>query len=127
MKLMLIGKVVKGKGRGKKLGFPTANVDLLTNQNLPEFGVYAGFGYLKGKKLAAAVSFGPAYTFKEEKPVLEAHFFDTSDDLYGQEIRLELIKKVSEMEKFANADDLVKKIKNDCQLVKEILYVQRDH
>lgn len=115
------GRVVKGKSRGKGLGFPTANLALEAGQLPPDFGVYAGAAFVKGKKFKAAISYGPAKTFDESEPVLEAYLFDFDGDLYGQTMQVELFSKVGEIKKCLDAAELVKKIQDDCAKVLQYL------
>ena len=117
--MKLKGIVVKGKGRGVGLGFPTANIEL--DGPLPEFGIYAVWVYWKGTRLKGALSCGPAYTFNETKPTLEVFILDFKSDLYGQEIQIEIVKKIRDMEKFDSSEKLSEQIKKDCEEIRKIL------
>ncbi|MBI3626566.1 riboflavin kinase [Candidatus Uhrbacteria bacterium] len=116
----LIGRVIKGKGRGRMLGFPTANIELTQGQ-VQEEGVYAVWVIWQGKKYQGALSIGPAYTFGETKPTVEVFLLNFNQDLYDQTLELELVKKLRPMEKFATTQDLAEQIKKDCLEAERIL------
>ena len=77
MNVIISGKVIKGKGIGKKLGFPTVNIKLIEKI---ESGVYAGFVRFGNKDYIAGIFVGP------DKKLIEAHLIGFSGDLYGKEI-----------------------------------------
>lgn len=118
------GKVIRGFGRGRLLGFPTVNIDT-GEYKLPKCGVYA----IKGKIvdtnviLNGVANIGVRPTFGENKPLLEAHFFDFDDDLYGQNLEIELIDFIREEICFKTPSELVKQIMFDIDKAKEILGV----
>ena len=120
MKGSIKGIVIRGKGRGVGLGFPTANLKL-TNGVLPEYGIYAAWVYLNGQKMKGAVSCGPAYTFNDEEAAFEVYILNFKEDLYGKEIEVELVRKIRDMEKFVNQEALGDQIKKDVKRVDEIL------
>lgn len=121
MDKLISAKVVSGQGRGKRLGFPTANLEISPEQQLPPFGVYAGYIFWGQKKYKAAISCGPAYTFNETKPTLEAFLIDFNGDLYGQPVTLQLVAKLREMEKFGTPEALVEQMHRDCEEALKIL------
>ena len=105
------GIVVEGKKLGRKLGFPTANVQLAESL---ESGVYAGFVALEGTKNIAAIFIFP------DKPLLEAHILDFSGDLYGKNIEVELISKIRDGKKFESKDELKKQIAEDIKIIRNL-------
>lgn len=109
------GKVVLGKGLGKALGFPTANIHVDERKLLPLPGVYSGFAEIGEKKYAAAI-FVP---FKKHngKSMVEAHLFDFYSDIYGMDLLLEFHERVSDAKEFNRLEDLQKKITEDLQKV----------
>ena len=104
--IKIIGKVIKGKGEGKKLGFPTANL-ALGNDFRGESGVYAGYAYFGGKNYKSAIFIG------SERNILEAHILDFNGDLYGREMVIEIGQKIRKVMKFENSEDLKKQIARD--------------
>jgi riboflavin kinase/FMN adenylyltransferase len=108
----LIGKVIAGKGRGKILGFPTANIDY-DGYFLPKSGVYATLAHLDGKIIRSMTNIGTNPTFGGEKITLETHLFDFDESIYGKMIQLEFKSYMRGEETFPNAFDLVKAMQND--------------
>ena len=98
------GIVIQGEKKGKKLGFPTANI--IFSGKL-EDGVYAG-KVIVGKKEYKAGIFR-----NNRRNLLEAHILDFSGDLYGQAIKIEIIKKIRDTQKFKNDEELKKQITED--------------
>ena len=114
------GKVQKGKQIGKKIGFPTANIDIKNYvQACP--GVYAvkikinkSKKYLKG---IANLGFRP--TFNGKKILLEVHLFNFSGNLYNKHLTVEFLKFIRNEKKFKNSDQLKKQIINDLSVAKK--------
>jgi riboflavin kinase/FMN adenylyltransferase len=105
------GRVVHGDGVGRKLGFPTANIQL--KHNLPPLkGIYVvqvhsdGIGVLQG-----VASLGVRPTLKQDaKPVLEVHLFEFAQQIYGKHLRVEFLQKLRDEEKFPNLEALTRQI-----------------
>lgn len=116
------GLVVKGKERGKSLGFPTANVSHPANQILPLNGIYSAWAVVDGKRFASAVSTGVNPTFGDLAQVsLEAHLIDFAGDLYGKTLSVEFISRLRGETKFVTVDELKKQIAVDVQQAKALL------
>lgn len=114
----LMGRVRHGQKVGRQLGFPTANV-WLYRKKLPVSGVYAieaftAKGYYRG---VANIGLRPTLQGRVEQ--LEAHFFDFSGDLYGQQIEVVLKKKIRTEQKFASLDELQQQIQLDAAAAKQ--------
>lgn len=115
------GVVQHGDKVGRTIGFPTANVDM-GHYLRPRYGIYAIKGRLPdGRVLNGAANFGIRPTFDPPKELLEPHFFDFSEDLYGQEIEVALHKFLRGEEKFASLEALQDQMARDCALAKEVL------
>jgi len=116
--------IIKGKQLGRKLGFPTANLDpIFIDISNVESGVYAGLieiDSLNGK-FKAAVSIGLNSTFDQANFTVEAYILDFDQDIYGKKVRLELVAKIREMQKFESVDELIEQIKSDVNAVNQIL------
>jgi riboflavin kinase / FMN adenylyltransferase len=109
------GEVVRGAGRGRTIGIPTANVRPDT-EVLPKNGVYAAFATVPGQnhRWMAAVNVGTNPTFTTGHPVtVEAHLLDANIDLYGARLRLHFVARLRGEERFASADALVAQIQKD--------------
>jgi riboflavin kinase/FMN adenylyltransferase len=102
---VIAGQVIKGMGRGRTLGVPTANVQC-DDQMIPANAVYAGRCNLDGRSYPAAVNIGPAPTFDTEVPQIEAHLIGFEGDLYGRTVGVELMDWLRDQRKFAGADAL---------------------
>jgi riboflavin kinase/FMN adenylyltransferase len=116
------GEVVRGAGRGRGLGIPTANVRP-EGELLPRTGIYAGRARLPdGSQRAAAVSVGTNPTFVPggREITIEAYLLDFDGDLYGQRLRLELLARLREERRFASVDELVAQIHKDIARTREI-------
>ena len=108
------GCVVKGSGRGKSLGFPTANI-AYESDVLPPQGVYA-VRVLLGKKVFLAVAnLGGRPTFDKQvsKLYLEVHIFDFSKNIYGKHVQVEFLKKIRDEKKFSTPQSLIQQIHKD--------------
>ncbi len=118
------GVVIKGEGRGRKLGFPTANLKLENKLVLP-YGVYATWAIVNGKIYPSVTNVGVRPTFQEGgdiPPVLvETYLLDTSQDLYGNQLEVRFIKRLREEKKFPDLSSLIFQIKIDIEKARKIL------
>lgn len=115
----LIGEVVSGDGRGRALGFPTAN--LQTPQLLPASGVYAARARIDGVDHQAAVHLGPAPTFEHSHHGPEVYVLNFDGDLYGRRLGVKLIRRIRGTERFADAAALVERMRRDVREVRSVL------
>ncbi len=118
----ILGPVVHGKGRGKKLGFPTANVQYECDV-LPPNGVYAVRVKHHNKILKGVANLGLRPSFKEKDPKvhLEVFLFDFKIDLYGKIIEVEFIKNIRSERMFQDPQELIAQIKKDEHEARRIL------
>ncbi len=124
------GVVRRGDGRGKDLGFPTANVPVDETYAVPPDGVYAGFVVVAGERHPAAISVGTNPTFggierRVESFVIDAQSVSSSGgiDLYDREIRVEFIQRLRGMEAFDTVDALVAQMHEDVAETRHILNI----
>ena len=115
------GTVVGGLERGRTLGFPTANLDVPNGYAAPGNGIYATWAYLESGRYMAATSIGTRPTFQEGGRTIEAFLLDFSDDIYGQTLRLEFVKRLRGEEKYDSVDALLQQINKDVQQTRELL------
>jgi len=106
----LQGAVGTGDGRGRVLGFPTANLHFSPEQVLPPSGVYAVFSPIWGYGVG---NLGKRPTFPQANITLEVHFFSPTPDLYEQELEIELIHYLRPEKRFADQESLRQQIKQD--------------
>ncbi|MCC2601544.1 bifunctional riboflavin kinase/FAD synthetase [Sphingopyxis yananensis] len=115
------GTVQHGDKNGRKLGFPTANVDM-GNYVRPLYGIYAITGRLAdGRVLKGAANIGIRPSFDPPKELLEPHFFDLAEDLYGQSVDVEFRHFLRGEAKFDSMDALIDQIAADCDQARSLL------
>lgn len=106
------GTVVKCKQLGRKLGFPTANIEILDNLCLKN-GVYITLTYIDGKKYPSVSSIGKNPTVGDLKRMFETHIFDFYGDLYGKNISVELLEFTRGEVKFSSVEELRERVHRD--------------
>lgn len=114
--VVLEGTVVRGDGRGRLLGFPTANIGSCGGEALPEDGIYAGLlRRADGSLLQAAISIGdrPTYYGDGGERLLEAHLLDFEGDLYGERVQLLVGPRVRGQRRFSSTEELIELIAVD--------------
>jgi riboflavin kinase/FMN adenylyltransferase len=112
------GSVIHGEKRGRKLGFPTANIDVKENYAFPATGVYAVRIFVKEKWYDGVCNVGYKPTFHDEKsehPSVEVHILDFSGEIYSEEVLVEWHIRLRSEQKFAGLEELVKQIERDKQ------------
>lgn len=114
------GTVVKGKGWGRKLGFPTANLNP-HHEALPPPGVYAARGILDKKPLKGVIHIGERPTFKDWEPSLEVHFFNFHKNIYGRDLELFFTAKLRSIRRFKGVPELSRAIAKDAARARKIL------
>jgi len=108
------GAVVKGRGQGRKLGYPTANIQPDAPEKLiPKVGIYATTAEINGKILKSVTYVGARPTFEEQEKVIEVHLHDFNDMIYGDDITVTFNKFLRDDKKFAGKDELANAIKQD--------------
>jgi riboflavin kinase/FMN adenylyltransferase len=114
------GKVGKGAGRGKELGFPTLNLELSPGQDV-RHGIYAMRVDHDGVRHRAAGYVGTRPTFGADEPVLEAYLLDFAGDLYDREVEAEFIDFIRPDQTFATPAALAAKMTEDCARARAVL------
>ena len=110
----------KGRGRGRQLGFPTANV-CTDNELLPPAGVYATTVSVDGVVLPSVTNVGMRPTFGDvDRLTIETHIFDVDRDLYGQVLRLSFVQRLRDERAFADVDALKAQIDADCRSARRL-------
>jgi riboflavin kinase / FMN adenylyltransferase len=123
----LEGIVVRGDGRGRELGYPTANLSTPRHAAVPADGVYACW-FVHGadssdgpRKLRAAVSVGTNPTFSGRERRVEAFVLDLDEDLYGQRVALDFVTRLRDMERYDTVEALVEQVGLDVSRTRELL------
>jgi len=118
----LEGVVIKGEGRGKKIGFPTANIQVSPDLIVPQMGVYVTRTVYKGMTYNSITNIGNNPTFKDTHQLhIETNLFDFETDIYGEKLDIEFLKKVRDEVKFPTVNDLIAQIKTDVIFAKKFL------
>jgi len=117
----LQGKVVTGAGRGKKLGFPTANVNVNQNQALPADGIYATRTHIDDELYSSVTNVGRRPTFDGNNRTVEVYILDFQGDLYNHNIQVDFVQKLRDERKFDSVDELKKQMAEDVEQGKTIL------
>ncbi len=112
----VFGTITKGSGRGRGLGFPTANLNL-HHEIRPPSGVYATKALLDGMEYDAITNIGTRPTFLENtqtgEPLVEVHIIDFNESIYGKDLEVQFLYKLREETKFENADELKLQLERD--------------
>jgi riboflavin kinase/FMN adenylyltransferase len=110
------GVVVRGDGRGRALGFPTANLRIGERDKLiPPEGIYAVRAQLRSGTHVGALHLGPRPTFPGAPPTIELHLLDFDRDIYGEELRVDFIEYLREIRPFATVSALIDQMKEDVE------------
>jgi len=118
----LRGVVVRGDGRGRGLGFPTANLQVDSSDKLlPPAGIYAVWGVLRRGTFAGALHLGPRPTFRGSEPSVELHLMDFDDEIYGEEVRVDFVEYLRPVEPFDSVEGLVEQMRADVARSRSVL------
>jgi len=123
------GIVVDGEKRGRKIGFPTANIKSNGDYIIPKMGVYAVRLKIDAKWYNGVCNLGVKPTFHENKtvPSIEVHLFDFNEDIYSKEVTVEWHKRIRSEQKFSSVEELVKQIGQDKEHAKEYFEKIAEH
>ena len=123
---MLIGTIVKGKGLGKQIDFPTANLLIKeTYKLIPKPGVYIVKSNINGKVLFGMMNIGNNPTVGGKNQTIEIHFFDFNQDIYGNKVKIELLNRIRDEKKFESIKALQTQLNKDKFLALE--YINKIH
>ncbi len=115
-----IGTVIKGSSRGRKLGFPTANISLNDRYVIPKIGVYKTFTHVDNRRFLSLTNIGYNPTFNEKELKIETYILDFNKDIYGSIIKIEFVEFIRDDIKFNTVEEL----KN--QMNKDLLYIKNN-
>lgn len=121
----LEGRVVRGDGRGRQLGFPTANIEP-REVMVPATGVYATLLQRDEQSLPSVTNVGRRPTFGPRAIGVETHVFDFDGNLYDERVRLQLLHRIRGERRFDSADELVAQIGSDQETAKRLLEAHSD-
>ena len=119
---MLTGIVIKGKGLGKQLKFPTANISIKESYKLiPKNGVYVVKAKIEDAVVFGMMNIGTNPTVDGKVQSIEVHFFDFSTDIYGLQLEVEILERLRDEQKFGSLDDLKDQLAKDLINSKQFL------
>lgn len=116
----LTGVVVKGQQLGSKIGFPTANLEVLPVKFLPKIGVYSVQVLLDNQEFLGVMNLGCRPTVEGKNITIEVHLLDWQGDLYGKNLSVTLLKFLRSEQKFSSLDALKAQIAVDCETTKQL-------
>lgn len=102
--------VQHGQNRGKRIGFPTINAP--ADQSFPE-GIYLSWTIVSGKRYNSLTFIGAAKTYNQTDYLAETYLLDFSEDIYGQTVHVEVLKKLRDNQKFETEEALIKQMEED--------------
>ena len=120
----LHGPVVRGVERGRIIGFPTANIAIGSGLALPPFGVYVTHAWVDGVARESVTNIGRRPTFDDGERTVEVHIMDFDGDLYGKEVRVDVLKRLRGEVRFDDAEALSEQIRKDVAAAREYLESQ---
>lgn len=121
----LQGKVTAGEHRGTGMGFPTVNLSVSAKMAVPPDGVYATRAYIKEQEFQAVTNIGRRPTFGDNNErTVESFILNYDQDIYGKEVKLDIIQRLRDEKRFDNIEELKKQIAEDVKLGAEILNVK---
>lgn len=118
----LEGVVIKGEGRGKKIGFPTANIQVSEDLLVPHKGVYVTRTVYNGMTYQSVTNIGNNPTFKDGNQLhIETNLFDFDHDIYGEMLEIQFLHKIREEKKFPTVNELIDQIRKDVAVARDYL------
>lgn len=122
----ITGTVIKGKGIGKTINFPTANLEVEKEFKLiPKNGVYVIKSTIDDQLVFGMMNIGTNPTFNEKKQSIEVHFFDIDKNLYDRKLKIEIIERLRDEEKFKSVEQLTSQLHLDQE--KALEFIQKHH
>ena len=121
-KYMLSGEVVPGKALGRQYSYPTINIDIAEDYKLiPKSGVYIVDTVIESQHFYGIMNIGKRPTLNGRRKTIEVHLLDFDENLYGEQIRVQLLKRLRDEQKFASVEHLFAQIKKDEQRARELI------
>ena len=119
----LTGKVIHGDARGRKIGFPTANLDVWPGKLIPTAGVYATWITIEDKVFPSVTNVGlrPTFESTDKTPTIEAYILNFNENIYNKQVQLHFVENIRIEKKFNSIEELVSQIQRDAIQAEEIL------
>ncbi len=120
------GIVIHGKGMGKFVGMPTANIKIENYENIPQQGVYVSRIFLEGQTLYGVTHIGERPTVDESKKIsFETHILNFNENIYGCRLQIQLFSKIRNPQKFEKLSMLFNQIRKDCVAAQKYWSIER--
>ena len=114
--VILSGRIVHGKGLGRTVGMPTANLETFEGQTLPSPGVYASRMMIGDRVYDSVTNIGSRPTVDSgEDPTIETYIIDFAGDIYGEEVTLIIHQFLRQIQKFSSLEEVQKQVQEDIQ------------
>lgn len=124
----LSGKVIHGRGIGKLVGMPTANMEVSDESTLPPSGVYITEILLDGQTYYGITNIGTRPTVDNDKEIsVETHILNFNEEIYGKSIRIQLFSKLRSQKKFENFSLLLEQIRMDCIAARKFFGIEQNN
>ena len=117
----ITGKIIEGDGRGRDLGFPTANLDIEAGRLVPGDGIYATWAIIGGSRYKSATSIGVRPTFGTKPRAVETFIIDFDDEVYSEALTLEFVSRLREELAFPSVKGLIEQMHRDVEEASAIL------
>ncbi len=119
------GPVIRGNERGRTIGFPTANLAITPDRAMPAFGVYVTRTTVGGATYPSATNIGINPTFNDPRPSVETYILDFEGDIYGRELRVEMLHRLRGEVKFDGMEPLIAAIAADVEAARDYFATAR--
>ncbi len=116
----LFGEVIHGARRGRRIGFPTANIKVPHGRVVPANGVYATYALLGAERYCSVTNVGVRPSFDHGARSVEAHLLDFDRDIYGRQLRIEFVARLRDEQRFDNIGELIVQIGRDVEEARQI-------
>lgn len=124
----LSGKVIHGRGIGKLVGMPTANMEVSDESTLPPSGVYITEILLDGQMYYGITNIGTRPTVDNDKEIsVETHILNFNEEIYGKSVRIQLFSKLRSQKKFENFSLLLEQIRMDCIVARKFFGIEQNN
>ncbi len=123
----LSARVIFGAGRGKGLGFPTANLGVSAEQALPADGVYASLVKVNDSSYPSVTNIGTCPTFNGKERTVEVYLINYQNNLYGRQIKLDVIERLREERRFNTSEELSEQMARDVEQARALLAQMEEH
>lgn len=116
------GKVVHGKGLGRTVGMPTANIEPNQEYELPKEGVYATWIYVGSERFPSVTNIGKRPSVDDDKQItIEAYILDFESDIYDKTVELEVVGYIRDVKKFDSLKEVQEQVQKDIKTAKDML------